>query len=167
MFEPGKLVQMHNARIENPGDRDKGQRDHREQSENGRESRAELDFAIGGDEKQQNANDGNGQRRPGDEGVDRRETRRRVEAEAIGEIGGGEDHIEGRHRKPAQPIGPGGKAVDVLCEFWPARDEGRIGIAGRAAGALRHHRRKLRQEETKQPARERNEDRDRNRRSAE
>ena len=78
-----------------------------------------------------------------------------------------QDHVERRHGEPSEPIGPGGEAVDVLGEPWPAVLEGRIGEGRRPAGALGHHGGQLSQNEAEQPARQGDEDRDRNRRGAE
>ena len=167
MPESGELVHVDHARIEHPGDGDEGERDHRQQGQHRCEGRADADAAIGRNEEQQDADHRYDQRRPGDEGVDRRESGRGVEAEAIRQIGGGEDHVERRDREPAKPIGPGREAVDVLGELWPAGTKGRIGVAGRAAGALRHHGGKLGQKEAEQPAGQRDEDCDRDRRGAE
>ena len=153
--------------IEDPGDGDEGQRNHRQQREHRRERGAEADAAIGRDEEKQDAEDRDDQRRPGDERVDRRESGCRIEVEAIGQVERRQDHVERRHGEPTEPIGPGGEAVNVLGEPWPAVLVGGIGVGGRSAGALGHHRRQLSQEQAEQPAGEGDEDGDRNRRRAE
>ncbi len=167
MRKSGELAEVRHARIENPGNRDEGQRDHRQEREDRRERGAEANAAIGRDEEKKDAQDRDDQRRPGDESMDRRETGGRIEVEAIRQIERGQDHVERRHGKPSEPIGPGGEAVDVLGEPRPAVLEGRIGVGWRSAGALRHHGGQLSQEEAEQPTCKGDEDRDRDRRGAE
>ena len=165
--EPGELAEVHHARVEDPGDGDEGQRDHRQERKDRRKRGAEANAAIGRNEEQKDTKDRDNQRRPGDESVDRREPGGRIEVKAISQIERRQDHVERRHREPTEPIGPGGKAVDVLGEPWPTVLEGGIGVGWRSAGALRHHGSQLSQNEAEQPAGKGDEDGDRDRRCAE
>ena len=92
--------------------------------------------------------------------MDRSEAGRR-EMEPVDEVEGGEDHVQRRHREPAEPVGPGREAVDVLGDTRPALLVGRVGVGGRAARPLGHHRRKLGEEQAEKPARARDEEGDR------
>ncbi len=95
--------------------------------------------------------------------MDRCEAALGVQPEPVGQVERRQDHVQRSDGKPAEPVHPGGDAVDVLGEPRPAGPEGRVGVGRRAAGAVRHHRRQLGQEQAKQPAGQGDDDGDRNR----
>ena len=146
-MEAGQLAPMCDRGLEDPGNRDERQWDHRQEGEYRREQRPEADAEVGRDEEEQDPDDRDPEGRVRDERVDRREAARRVQVEAVREVERREDHVQRRHREPAEPVRPGRHPVDVLRRPWPLLPEGGIGVRGCAAGPLGHHRRELRQEQ--------------------
>ena len=154
------------GRVEDPGDGDERQRDHREKPEHGREHRAEPDSENRGNEDDSQPDDRDYDRPVSDGCVDGREPLLR-EVELVDEVEGSEDHVQRTDGKPAEPVRPGGEAVDVLRGARPAVLVGRIGVRRRASHPLRHHRGELCQEEAQEPTGQGDDHDARNRRRSE
>ncbi len=167
VLEAGELAEVDDRRIEDPGDREERQRDHREHGERGREERPEAQAPVGGNEQQHDADDRDRDRPPSDRRPEQRDPAGGVEVEQRRDVEGREDHVERRDREPAEPVAPGGDPVDVLGEPRPAVLVRDVRISGRAARAVGHHRRELRQEQAQQPAAEGDHQDHRHRRRAE
>src|SRR5262249_36023111 len=60
--ESRELAEMHHAWMEDPGYCDEGQRDHRQEREDGSKARANTEDTIGGNEEEQESKDGDEQR---------------------------------------------------------------------------------------------------------
>ena len=110
--------------------------------------------------------DRDAERPPGDRRVDRREPGGR-ELEAVDDVERRQDHVERRHREPAEPVGPGREAVHVLGEPRPSVLVGRVRVGGQPAGAVGHHRRQLGEQQAHEVPGERDHDDHRDGRGAE
>ena len=158
MLEAGHVAEVEVAG-EDPDHRQEGERDHRDEAEHRREAGSDPDPQIRRYEEEQDPHRRDREGPPGDEGVDRREPRSRVQVEAIADVERRQDHVQRRHREPAEPVRPGGDAVGMVGDrAGPFLPEGRIHIGRRTAGALGHHRRELGEEEAEDPTAERHED---------
>ena len=92
------------------------------------------------------ADDRDAQRPVADRRAEHRE-RSAGELEPVRDVQRGQDHVQRRHREPAEPIRPRGEPIDVLGEPGPFVLVGRVGVGWQSARPVGHHRRQLRQEE--------------------
>ena len=159
VVEARQVAEVARGRLEQRQDRQQRERDHGQQPEHGGEHRAQPDAQPGGDEHEQDADHRDDHGPVGDRGVDGREALLR-QVELLGDVEGGQDHVQRRDREPAQPVRPGRETVHVLGEARPLVLVRHVGVGRRAARALGHHGRQLGQEQAQQVARDRDQHHD-------
>ena len=115
-------------------------------AEDGGERGPEPDAEVARDEQRDQPDERDDEHSHGDrraQGAQRREGAAERHVEEHGDVAGGQQHVDRRHREPAEPVPPARHAADVLGRRVPERFEALVGVGGHAPGPVRQERRQL------------------------
>ena len=145
-MEAGHVGPVKGAGLERRQEDQQGKRHHGDHAEEGSEPGPETDPQVAGYEQDHEPDHGDGQH---PDALRRAEAAERVHhpaqghVEQLGDVGGGQDHVDRCHREPPQPVTPAGYPPDVTCDGLAQRLEALVGVGRRASGAMRVHRGQL------------------------